>query len=94
MPYSKSLKKIYNQNYYKKKKNLKVVRPSFEFIKWYSKLQQVNNEFVNRCILPRHIYLYRIVMKEMLKDYFNRKIIKVNNRTELITQSYNKYLSH
>jgi DNA polymerase III delta prime subunit len=51
------------------------------------KYQDVINEIHLRCILPRHIYSLRQVLKQMLKEYFKQKIIKIRNKTELI-QSY------
>ena len=44
-------------------------------------------EFKQLAILPRHMYDYRQVMREMLKSHFGRKAIKVNKRTDLISQS-------
>jgi hypothetical protein len=39
-------------------------------------------EFKNRIMLPRHVYEYRQVLNEMLKDRV------VGDRTELIAESY------
>jgi len=44
-------------------------------------------EFKQRAILPRHIYEYRQVMKQMLKEYFRKKVLKVYDRTDLIVTS-------
>ena len=41
-----------------------------------------------RCIIPRHIYLLKQVLKQMLKCHFKQKIIKIRNKTELIKNYY------
>jgi hypothetical protein len=48
----------------------------------------VIQELNKRCILPRHMFEWRIVMKELLKEHFHKKIIKINKKMHLITQSY------
>lgn len=49
-------------------------------------------ELTNRSILPIHIYHFRQVLKQMLKDHFKRRCIPIRNKTEIITQSYIGYL--
>ena len=48
----------------------------------------VMTELKTLCIIPRHIYLLRLVMKQMLKKHFKQKIIKIRNKTELIQNYY------
>lgn len=55
----------------------------------YSKVMK---ELTNRSILPIHIYHFRQVLKQMLKDHFKRRCIPIRNKTEIITQSYIGYL--
>jgi len=50
---------------------------------------QVIRELKLKSILPRHIYEFRKILNQMLKQYFKKRIIKINNKTELITQSHN-----
>ena len=45
-------------------------------------------ELTNKSILPRHIYLFKPVLKDLLVSYFKKRIIKINNRTELIILSH------
>ena len=52
------------------------------------KYSKVIHEFKQRAILPRHIYEFRKVIKQMLLVHFKKKIIKKYDRTELITQSW------
>ena len=47
----------------------------------------VMKELMTLCVLPKHIYLLRQVMKQMLKIHFKQKVIRNRNKTELI-QSY------
>lgn len=55
---------------------------------WITNMKMVIQEFKSRSILPRHIYEFRFVMKELLKCYFKKKVIRQMRRTELITWSY------
>ena len=48
----------------------------------------VLQEFKQRAILPRHIYEFRIVMKQMLREYFHKRVIKIYNKTHIIIDSY------
>jgi len=50
-------------------------------------------EFNEKSILPKHIYEYKIVMKQMLLQYFKKKVLKIRKNTEIITQSYTIYNS-
>ena len=54
-------------------------------------LQLVMNELTTKSILPRHIYEFRIILRQMLKNYFKKKFIRVFDRTELITLSWSNY---
>jgi hypothetical protein len=55
---------------------------------WKVNIKRVNEEFKTRAILPRHMYEFKPVLKEMLLGHFKVKIIKKRKRTELITKSY------
>ena len=54
-------------------------------------LQLVMNELTTKSILPRHIYEFRQILRQMLKTYFKKKIIRVFDKTELITLSWSNY---
>jgi hypothetical protein len=54
-------------------------------------LQLVMNELTTKSILPRHIYEFRQILRQMLKTYFKKKIIRVFDRTEIITLSWSNY---
>jgi hypothetical protein len=83
----------------KTKTKVKKAKPQFiEFIEeedddanrdvWKVNIKCVNEEFKLRAMLPRHIYEFRPVMKEMLLVHFKVKLIKKREKTELITRSY------
>ena len=75
----KDYMKTYMKSYMRQKREAKYNKYAYD---------KVMKELNERCILPVHIYNYRIVMKEMLKNHFKKRIILRRNRTELITQSY------
>ena len=50
---------------------------------------QLLKEFKERCILPRHMYQWKGVMRDLIKHHFCKRVFKIGKRTELITQSYN-----
>jgi len=54
-----------------------------------SKLTKVLQELDSRSILSIHIYLFRPILKYLLVSHFKKRIFKINNKTELIMQSYN-----
>jgi hypothetical protein len=55
---------------------------------WKANMKKVCNELLQKAMLPRHIYEYRMVLKDMLRTYFDKRIIKKHAKTELITGSY------
>ena len=67
-------------------KNIMKNRRQIEYNKRY--YNAVMKELETRSITPRHIYLLRQVMKQMLKNHFKQKIIKIRNKTELIQNYY------
>ncbi len=74
------LRKIRDKNYYDSLTN--------DDERWRFRINIVNDEFKSRAILPRHIFEWRPIMKQMLKLYFGKKVIRTRNKTELITMSY------
>ncbi len=58
------------------------------FNNWKENIKETNTEFLDRTILPKHIYLYRPILKEMLKIKFGKRVFKKMDKTELITNSY------
>lgn len=78
-------KQLTNRKYYEKKKD----KQETMFNK--SLYRDVMNELTRKCILPRHIYDFRMIHKEMLKNVFKKKIIKIYDRTEVISHSYKLY---
>jgi hypothetical protein len=55
---------------------------------WKENIKETNTEFLDRAILPKHIYLYRPILREMLKIKFGKRVFKKMDKTELITNSY------
>lgn len=56
--------------------------------KWELNMKLVLNQFKQRVILPRHIYEFKRVLKQMLLVHFKRSFIIKRNRTDLIVQSW------
>ena len=75
----KSKYNTYMKSYMKTKREQRINRRCYDVL---------IHELKMKCVLPKHIYEMRIVLKQMLSEYFNRRIIRHYNRTELITQSY------
>jgi hypothetical protein len=73
----------YQRNYMRK-----IRQDKYAFTNWKYNITKVNNEFKDKSILPKHIYMFRPVLKDMLKHHFKKKILKKYERIELITQSY------
>lgn len=100
MPYkNKEDKKKYNSLYYQSKKRFDLNKYFIKhnttykymnkiFNTWKLKMSKLNNDFLSRSCLPCHIYKYKLVLKDLLVKHFNKKLIKINNRTDLITRSF------
>lgn len=72
----------YMKYYRRNKRAIEITRANFN---------QVILEFSTKSTLPRHIYEFRLVLRQMLKTYFKKKIIRVFDRTEIITLSWSNY---
>ncbi len=57
--------------------------------KWELNMNLVLNQFKQRVILPKHIYEFKQILKQMLLVHFKRSFIIKRNRTDLIVQSWN-----
>jgi len=80
MPYKNKIKQNeYMKLQMKNKRQIEYNKRSYD---------KVIQELKIKSILPRHIYEFRKILNQMLKQYFKKRIIKINNKTELISQSY------
>ena len=86
MPYKNiEQRRLYNKNLKQQTRNKN---------KWKQMLKPVMYELTTKSILPIHIYNFRAILKDMLKSHFNKRVIRVFNKTELITLSYDLFRHH
>ncbi len=75
-------KKNYNEYmkmYMKIKRDIKINKRQYD---------NIMKDLTIRCYLPRHIYEFKNVLRQMLLDYFKKKYIVVRRRTDLIQPYY------
>ena len=96
MPFkSAEARKAYNRLYmqrarsagFKRSVQTKQTTESFDLIIWKKRINRLNAQFVNRAVLPIHIYEFTPVLRHLLIAYFGIRS-KKNPKTDIIAESY------
>ncbi len=87
MPYKdKAAKKSYMRDYMKIR--MRTIRQGAKDLKkWKSIMVLINNEFKEKALIPIHIYNWKPIMMQMIREHFGKRMYRVRRQTELITMS-------
>ncbi len=91
MPFKdKEQAKLYKREYMRKcMKTKRNTNKEIGYLdQWRLAIHAVHNEYNEKTILPKHMYNYKPVMRQLLHGFFQKKRIIVGKMTENIAKSH------